>query len=165
MSIQTSNGIKKIASSTATTGEEKADAFCETSDGCLAEESPFAPPNTRYAFNRSQNEHRPLLHQHCCQRKSETVAPGTPSDLYRAPSSREWYIGNRAISKSLIMYCAQIILLYAVVATAIVNLSLSHCMADQKLWVALLASSIGYLLPSPSIKESTFDRSQVASQR
>lgn len=64
----------------------------------------------------------------------------------------EWKFGEKHVSKSLIVYLVQVILLYTVVITSIYNLTASGCASDQKLWVAILASSIGYILPAPSIQ-------------
>jgi len=48
------------------------------------------------------------------------------------------------------VFCAQIVLIYIVVITSIVNLSLEN--GQGQLWTALLASSLGSLLPTPHLK-------------
>jgi len=57
---------------------------------------------------------------------------------------------------TLWLFLAQIILLFIVVITSIVNLSLGN--GDGQLWTALLSSSIGYILPPPSLKFKTLER-------
>ena len=66
-----------------------------------------------------------------------------------------WEIAGRRVSRPLIVYSAQIALIYAVVITAIYNLTVSHCQSDQRLWVALLASCVGYIMPAPAIAAAT----------
>ena len=51
-----------------------------------------------------------------------------------------------------IQFIFQIIVLYIIIIAAIINLSLST--KDQQLWIALLSSSIGYLLPNPKLINS-----------
>jgi len=48
------------------------------------------------------------------------------------------------------VFIAQIFLIYLVSAVALVNLTLNH--GEGQLWTVLLSSSVGYLLPSPSLK-------------
>ena len=48
------------------------------------------------------------------------------------------------------MFFTQTLLLYAVIVTAIANLT--YDTQDKTLWVSLLSSSLGYMLPAPSFK-------------
>ena len=58
--------------------------------------------------------------------------------------------------KSEIVYFCQVLIIFIVVCTSIVNLTLyKDDEASGKLWTALLSSSIGYLLPNPSMKRSS----------
>ena len=54
--------------------------------------------------------------------------------------------------KQEIVYLCQVILLYIVILTCIVNLSIEN--GNSNLWTALLSSSLGYMLPNPSMKKS-----------
>jgi hypothetical protein len=66
-----------------------------------------------------------------------------------------WPIMGTVYPKSQIVYFSQVLLIFIVVCTAIVNLTLyKDDEASGKLWTALLSSSIGYLLPNPSLKRS-----------
>jgi hypothetical protein len=60
---------------------------------------------------------------------------------------------GRVVPKSEIVFCAQVILIYIVVVTAIVNLSI-NTEEHGKIWVILLSSCLGYLLPNPSLKKN-----------
>ena len=57
--------------------------------------------------------------------------------------------GNR-VPKNQITYVSQIIVIYAIIATAIVHLSIQS--PNRELWLILLSSSLGYILPSPGLK-------------
>lgn len=77
--------------------------------------------------------------------------PPPASDHSDSDQSR-WRIFGRAHPKSQIVFLFQVVLIYIVVITAIANLTLNT--ENSKLWTALLSSSIGYLLPAPSLKEN-----------
>ncbi len=67
----------------------------------------------------------------------------TPSE-----TSSRWLIWGNKLPKSEIVFFAQVILIYIIVITSIVNISLGD---TQELWVILLTSCLGYLMPSPSL--------------
>ena len=48
------------------------------------------------------------------------------------------------------MFLCQVVVLYMVIVVSIYNLTVGH--GDSTLWTALLSSSLGYLLPNPSMK-------------
>ena len=73
------------------------------------------------------------------------MAPSTPS---AQPSV--WNMFGYKFPKSEGVFFTQIILIYIVVITCIVNLSMGN--GNSNLWTALLSSSLGYILPNPSIK-------------
>ena len=53
--------------------------------------------------------------------------------------------------KSLVKYSCQMIILVIVIIASVVNLSLNQ---DEKgIWLPLLCSTLGYILPNPSIKK------------
>ena len=52
--------------------------------------------------------------------------------------------------KNKVTYLSQIIVIYTIIATAIIHLSLQS--PDKELWLVLLSSSLGYILPTPSLK-------------
>jgi hypothetical protein len=60
--------------------------------------------------------------------------------------------GRRA-SKSPIVFAVQTILIFIVIISAIINLSIkSHDDPNSKLWIILLSGCVGYYLPNPSMK-------------
>ena len=48
------------------------------------------------------------------------------------------------------LFFAQIIVVYVTIITSLVQISLRS--PDKELWLILLSSSIGYILPSPGLK-------------
>lgn len=66
-------------------------------------------------------------------------------------SDREvWNVFGHSIPKLEVVYFSQVIALYLVICTCLINLSFSFEKTD--LWCTLLSASIGYLLPNPSLK-------------
>ena len=61
-----------------------------------------------------------------------------------------WPIFGRECPKEEIVFLCQVIILYTVIVVSIYNLTVAH--DDSTLWTALLSSSLGYLLPNPSLK-------------
>ena len=68
----------------------------------------------------------------------------------RSASPAEWKLFGSRMPKTELVFFSQVIILYIVIITCIVNLSLGT--ESSNLWTALLSSSLGYLLPSPSMK-------------
>ena len=67
-------------------------------------------------------------------------------------SNSHWTIFGHKLPKAEIVYFSQTLLIFIVVITSIVNLSLGH--DEAKLWTALLSSSLGYILPNPKLKRN-----------
>ena len=61
-----------------------------------------------------------------------------------------WHIFGTECPKEEIVFLCQIVILYTVIVLSIYNLTVAH--DDSTLWTALLSSSLGYLLPNPSLK-------------
>lgn len=73
-------------------------------------------------------------------------APDTHSEEH------QWRFFGRRVPKSEIVFFCQVIIIYTVIFTSIYNLTRGNT-ADNNLWTALLSSSLGYLLPNPTIKK------------
>lgn len=65
------------------------------------------------------------------------------------PSSKLWTILGRRLPRNEIVFFCQIILIYGVTIVALI--SLSRGSEPVNLWVALLTSCLGYVLPNPTI--------------
>lgn len=64
--------------------------------------------------------------------------------------SSVWRVFGRRLPRSEIVFCCQMLLMYVVAGVSLFNLS-TDCGQD-KFWVGLLCSVIGYCLPNPKIK-------------
>ena len=68
-------------------------------------------------------------------------------------TTRFWDMFGRKLPRSEIVFFCQTFLIYVVVVTSLVNLTLKN--GPINLWIALLGSCLGYLLPHPSIDKLT----------
>ena len=68
-------------------------------------------------------------------------------------SDKSWVFLGEKLPRSEIVYFTQITLLFIIIVTAIANLSIKS--GQEELWITLLCTSIGYILPSPDIKKKT----------
>ena len=66
------------------------------------------------------------------------------SQVTKCKGSDEW------CKKSLLVYITQVLAIFIIVIVAIVNLSTST--QDKEMWLTLLCTSMGYLLPNPKVK-------------
>ena len=69
----------------------------------------------------------------------------------RSSSENSWKLFGTRILKTKIQYITQVVVIYIVIITCIVNLSIGN--GDSNLWTAPLSSCLGYMLPNPSIKD------------
>ena len=67
-------------------------------------------------------------------------------------TSERWDVLGSRLPKSEIVYFSQMIVVYTIILTSIINLSLKN--GNSELWIALLSSAIGYALPNPNLKKS-----------
>ena len=72
-------------------------------------------------------------------------------DIPSEASVRPWTIAGKDVPSSEIVFFSQIIVVYIVIITCIINLSLNN--GPHDLWIALMSSSLGYILPSPAISK------------
>ena len=61
-----------------------------------------------------------------------------------------WHLFGTECPKEEIVFFCQVIILYTGIVVSIYKLTVAH--GDSTLWTALLSSSLGYLLPNPSLK-------------
>lgn len=68
----------------------------------------------------------------------------------KSTSTESWRFLGSKLPKSEIVYFCQMTVVYIIIITSIVNLSLKN--GSSELWISLLSSAIGYVLPNPSLK-------------
>lgn len=57
-------------------------------------------------------------------------------------------------TRECFIYISQLVVCLIVILTSIVNLSLNYNEKNQNIWLILLSSCLGYILPSPSMKKN-----------
>jgi len=92
------------------------------------------------------------------QNKDEIVEKGINNDIksLNGGSSRKtyWNIFGTKFPKSQFIFFAQTILIYIVVSVSLYNLTnVNADKNNEKLWIAMLSSSVGYLLPNPTFSK------------
>ena len=73
--------------------------------------------------------------------------PPSPPRATRRPTL--WNVFGRRVPRGEIVFFCQMMLIYVVVCVSLFNLTRGH--GTDNLWVALLGSCLGYVLPNPSI--------------
>jgi hypothetical protein len=66
-------------------------------------------------------------------------------------SSSAYVVCGERVPKNKVTFIAQIIAIYIIIIVSAVNLSIDGG-SRQELWIALLSSAVGYVLPSPTLK-------------
>jgi hypothetical protein len=64
-------------------------------------------------------------------------------------NSEKWVLGGKILPRSEIVFFCQMVILFIVIVTSIINLSLG---AQSELWLILLSTSLGAILPNPNLK-------------
>ena len=81
--------------------------------------------------------------------KQKRDSPDFGFDISPAPSMVE---SKPFTKKNFVVYIVQLVVLTIVILVALVNLSLGLQQDNKDMWVAMLSSCIGYLLPAPTYK-------------
>ena len=72
------------------------------------------------------------------------------SDEENRSNGERWHLLGTCAPQTEIVYFCQKIIVYVIIITSIINLSLQN--GSSELWISLLSSCIGYVLPSPKLK-------------
>ena len=70
-------------------------------------------------------------------------------DVVSEEQSAKWPVFGTKVPKSEIVFFCQIIILYTVIIVSIYNLTREK---ETNLWISLLSSCLGYILPAPKLK-------------
>ena len=62
---------------------------------------------------------------------------------------KPWIFFGKLIPRSEIVFLAQITLVFLIVIFAVVNLARADTCEETTVWIAVLSSSVGYMIPSP----------------
>ena len=74
-----------------------------------------------------------------------------PRDEESQSNGEKWHLLGTRVPQAEIVYFCQMIIVYVIIITSIVNLSLQN--GSSELWISLMSSCIGYALPSPKLKK------------
>ena len=83
---------------------------------------------------------------------SHPQVEGVPID--QVSVSSRWNCFGYKFPRREVVYFSQIIIIYIVILFCLINLTFS--IGASNLWVALLGSCLGYLLPQPSMDDGSF---------
>ena len=64
---------------------------------------------------------------------------------------KSWKFFGRTCHRSLLVFMCQFFLIVLLLACAIVRIMLSNTCEETTVWVAILSSTVGYILPSPKL--------------
>ena len=65
---------------------------------------------------------------------------------------------SKKFAKSKVIYFFQVVIIYIVVIASLINLSIQQ--HNQTLWSSLLSACIGYVLPSPQLRDDNDNKKQ-----
>ena len=64
---------------------------------------------------------------------------------------KSWKFLGHSCTRSLVVFFAQFVVILSIVACSIVRITLSKTCEETTVWVAILSSTVGYILPSPKL--------------
>ena len=64
---------------------------------------------------------------------------------------KSWKFFGRTCNRSLLVFMCQFFVVVLILACAIVRIMLSTTCEETTVWVAILSSTVGYILPSPKL--------------
>lgn len=73
------------------------------------------------------------------------------SEEDKSSHAERWHLLGTRVPQAEIVYFCQMIIVYIIIITSIINLSLQN--GSTELWISLLSSCIGYALPNPKLKK------------
>ena len=91
------------------------------------------------------------------EEEQEDVIPAVTAaedstDAQSEEDSTPWHLFGTVCPKEEIVFLCQVLVLFTVIVISIYNLTTGH--ENSNLWTALLSSSLGYLLPNPTLRRN-----------
>ena len=87
--------------------------------------------------------------------EEDVVAAAAAEDSTDAQSDEDstpWHLFGTVCPKEEIVFLCQVLVLFMVILISSYNLTTGH--ENYNLWTALLSSSLGYLLPNPTLRRN-----------
>ena len=72
-----------------------------------------------------------------------------PTQTSLSSHGGRWNVFGSEVPKEEIVFFTQVILIYVIAITSIVNLTMKA--ENETLWTSLLSASLGYMLPAPQL--------------
>lgn len=82
--------------------------------------------------------------------QSEETNERIDFDVENHSQRSNWNICGTTMPKGEIVFFSQIIICYIIICTSIANLSYER--GERNIWLCLLSSCLGYILPNPRLK-------------
>ena len=70
-------------------------------------------------------------------------------------SARNWKFFGYNVPKPEVIFFSQVVIIYIVVITSLINVAIAN--GDTTVWISLLCSCLGYMLPNPSLPQAQFN--------
>lgn len=64
---------------------------------------------------------------------------------------KSWEFFGRKTARSQVVFLFQVLMIMIIVGVSIFNLTVAKTCEETTVWVAILSSSVGYILPAPKI--------------
>ena len=64
---------------------------------------------------------------------------------------RSWVFFGQRVARSQVVFLVQVLLIFIVITTSVAKLWITERCEEVTVWLSLLSSSIGYMLPSPHL--------------
>lgn len=62
-----------------------------------------------------------------------------------------WKFFGKSCNRSLVVFLAQFLVIISILCCAIVRITLAKTCEETTVWIAILSSTVGYILPSPKL--------------
>ena len=86
------------------------------------------------------------------EEQEDVAAAEDSTDAQSEEDSTLWHLFDTVCPKEEIVFLCQVLVLFTVILISIYNLTTGH--DNSNLWTALLSSSLGYLLPNPTLRRN-----------
>lgn len=95
------------------------------------------------------------------QQQQDETSPNAFSRNHSWDEETTYNVLGKRFDKSVVVFFCQFTIISTVILVSIVNLSLPKSDPESRpMWIALLSSCLGYLLPNPSIKHPRLNGSK-----
>ena len=64
---------------------------------------------------------------------------------------RSWVFFGRHVARSQVVFLVQVLIILIIVGVSVYKLTIATTCEQTTAWVAILSSSVGYMLPSPKL--------------